>query len=220
MTIIDTDASDTATQAPPITPVSHTRRVPSKLVVWLAFAALLLVFALLAGRLLVRDAPQKSDVIVVLAGDSFDERYDRGLGLLRAGYGQHMFIDVNSEHHLFGRRMTDYAAEFLGRDTGDIRSLVSVCPFSEDSTVTESRYVASCLAPLHPHKVLLVTSDFHSVRALSVFKSRLPQYEWSVAAATDPDMFGLKWWQRREWAKTTFLEWLKVAWWNLIDRWR
>lgn len=212
--------TDTATQAPTTTSVSRTRRVPSKLVVWLAFAALLVVFGLLAARLLVRDAPQKSDVIVVLAGDSFDERYNRGMGLLRAGYGQHMFIDVNSEHHLFGRRMTDYAAEFLDRDTGDMRPFVSVCPFAEDSTVTESRYVAACLGPMQAHKVLLVTSDFHSARALSVFKHRLPQYEWSVAAATDPDMFGIKWWQRREWAKTTLLEWLKVAWWNVIDRWR
>lgn len=221
MTTLDLDAgTDTTTQSSPTTPVSRTRRVPSKLVVWLAFAALLTVFGLLAARLLVRDAPQKSDVIVVLAGDSFGERYNHGMELLRAGYGRHMFIDVNSEHHLFGRRMIDYAAEFLERDTGDMRSFVSVCPFAEDSTVTESRYVSACLAPLHPHKVLLVTSDFHSARALSVFKNRLPQYEWSVAAARDPDMFGIKWWQRREWAKTTLLEWLKVMWWNVIDRWR
>lgn len=221
MQTLDIDrGTDKTTQAPPITSVSRTRRVPSKLVVWLAFAALLVVFALLAGRLLVRDAPQKSDVIVVLAGDSFDERYNRGMGLLRAGYAQHMFIDVHSDRHYFGRRDTEYAAEFLDRDAGDMRSFVSVCAFAEDSTVSESKYVAACLAPLHPRKVLLATSDFHTARALSVFKHRLPQYEWSVAAATDPDMFGIKWWQRREWAKTTLLEWLKVAWWNVIDRWR
>jgi hypothetical protein len=178
------------------------------------------LFALLAGRVLVRDDPQKSDVIVVLAGDSFDERYGLGMQLLRAGYGKHMFIDINSEHHYFGRREAEYAAEYLDRDTGDMRSFVSVCPFAEDSTVSESRYVATCLEPLHPHKVLLVTSDFHTARALSVFRHRLPQYEWSIAAAKDPDMFGVKWWQRREWAKTTLLEWLKVTWWNLVDRWR
>lgn len=216
---VETD-SDSTTDVPRGTTTVRARRGPSKLLVWLAFLALIFVFAALAGRLLVRDNPQKSDVIVVLAGDSFDERYNLGMKLLRSGYATHMFIDVNSEHHYFGRRETDYAAEFLERDTGDMKPFVSVCPFAEDSTVSESRYVASCLAPLHPHKVLLVTSDFHTGRALSILRHRLPQYEWSVAAARDPDMFGIKWWQRREWAKTTLLEWLKVVWWNVVDRWR
>lgn len=200
--------------------VASRARGPSKLLIWLAFATLLLLFGLLAGRVLVRDSPQKSDVIVVLAGDSFDERYHHGMELLRAGYGQHLFIDVASDHRYFGRRPTDYAAEFLERDTGDMRPFVSVCPFAEDSTVSESKYVAACLKPLHPRKVLLVTSDFHTARSLLVFKHRLPQYEWSVAATKDPDVFGVKWWQRREWAKTTLLEWLKMGWWNVVDRWR
>jgi len=26
--------------------------------------------------------------------------------------------------------------------------------------------------------------------------------------------------RRREWAKVTFNEWLKVVWWNAVDRWR
>jgi hypothetical protein len=49
---------------------------------------------------------------------------------------------------------------------------------------------------------------------------RLPQYHWSVAAAHDDRLFGTHWWHHREWAKTTFQEWLKVIWWNAIDRWR
>jgi len=39
-------------------------------------------------------------------------------------------------------------------------------------------------------------------------------------AAKDPRLFGVRWWHRREWAKITFNEWLKVIWWNCIDRWR
>src|SRR5215475_11788438 len=107
----DTDeVSETATEDPVKTSFSHPRRRPSKLLVWLAFAALVLLFAILAGRVLVRDSPQKSDVIVVLAGDSFDERYAHGMELLRAGYGKHMFIDVHSDRHYFGRLETEHAA--------------------------------------------------------------------------------------------------------------
>jgi uncharacterized SAM-binding protein YcdF (DUF218 family) len=200
----------------------RTRRVrrPTKLLVLLAVAGLLVAFALSAGRLLVTDRPATSDAIVVLAGDSFDDRYNLGMKLLRAGYAKHMFLDVASDHHYFGRLPTEIAAEFIQRDAGDMRGFVSVCPYAEDSTVSETKYVARCLEPLHPRKVLLVTSDWHTARALSIFNKRLPQYQWSVAAARDPDMFGVNWWQRREWAKTALFEWLKVVWWNVVDRWR
>ncbi len=33
-------------------------------------------------------------------------------------------------------------------------------------------------------------------------------------------VFGTRWWHRREWAKITFNEWLKVVWWNAVDRLR
>lgn len=178
------------------------------------------MFTLFAGRLLVRDQPEKSDVIVVLAGDSQDQRYRRGMELLRAGYGRHLFLDASSDSNYFGHTPAEYAATFLRQDAGELVAQVGVCPFEEDGTLTETRYVASCLAPLHPQTVLLVTSDFHTARARSIFARSLPQYHWSVAAAQDPRIFGTRWWQHREWAKTTFQEWLKVIWWNVIDRWR
>jgi DUF218 domain len=211
---------ETATPTPGTSAGVRRVRRPAKLLALLAVAGLLLAFALTAGRLLVRDSPQKSDVIVVLAGDSFDDRYNHGMELLRAGYAKQMFLDVASDRHYFGRLQTEIATEFIQKDAGDMRGFVSVCPFAEDSTVSEAKYVAICLEPLHPRKVLLVTSDWHTARALSVFNNRLPQYEWSVAAAKDAGMFGVLWWRRREWAKTTLAEWLRVTWWNVVDRWR
>ena len=177
-------------------------------------------FALFAGRLLVRDRPERSDVIVVLAGDSQNERYHRGMELLRSGYGNHLFLDAQSDSTYFGHSPVEYADAFLKQDAGDISAKVSVCPFEEDSTLTETGFVAKCLESLHARSALLVTSDFHTRRALSVFTHRLPQYHWSVAAAHDLRVFDTRWWRQREWAKTTFLEWLKVIWWNAIDRWR
>src|ERR1051326_2590545 len=56
----------------------------------------LLLFARFAGSILVRDHPEKSNVIVVLAGDSQDERYRRGMELLRAGYARHLLLDGSS----------------------------------------------------------------------------------------------------------------------------
>jgi hypothetical protein len=170
--------------------------------------------------LLISDHPQQSDVIVVLAGDSQDQRYRRGMELLRAGYGRHLFLDASSDSSYFGHTPAEYAEAFLKQDAKEMSPQVSVCPFAEDSTLTETQYVAQCLEPLRPHKVLLVTSDWHTARARSIFVHKLPQYEWFVAAAHDSRIFGVQWWRHREWAKTTFQEWLKVCWWNVVDRWR
>ncbi len=197
------------------------RRKPSvKRVLFLVLLLAFFLFALFAGRLLVRDHPEKSDVIVVLAGDSQDQRYRRGMELLRAGYGERLFLDAASDASYFGHSPAEYADNFLKQDAGDMAAKVQVCPFEEDSTATETRYIAKCLEPFHPRHVLVVTSDWHTARARSVLRNRLPQYHWSVAAAYDPRLFGTKWWQHREWAKTTFQEWLKLIWWNVVDRWR
>lgn len=191
-----------------------------KLITYLTALTFLGVFGFFAGTMLVRDNPQKSDAIVVLDGDSVDERYERGMQLLRAGYGKHLFLDTSDETHFYGHKPTEYAANFLKEDAKEMLPYVSVCPYLDDSTVTETIYVNRCLQQLSPHKVLLVTSDWHTARALSIFRKKLPQYEWSIAAAHDIRLFGPHWWRHREWAKTTLHEWVKMVWWNLIDRWR
>jgi len=212
----------TQTQSTPALAVTKTRSLPwrsKKLLLPLALL-FILIFASFAGRMLVSDHPERSDVIVVLAGDSQDARYRRGMELLRAGYGKHLFLDASSDSSYFGHTPAEYAEAFLKQDAKAMAAQVSVCPFEEDSTLTETRFVARCLEPLHPASVLLVTSDWHTARAHSVFTHRLPQYHWSAAAAQDDRLFGATWWRHREWAKTTFQEWLKVIWWNTIDRWR
>jgi hypothetical protein len=191
-----------------------------KLLVPLLLLIVFILFASFAGRMLMSDHPERSDVIVVLAGDSQDARYRRGMELLRAGYGKHLFLDASSDSSYFGHTPAEYAEAFLKQDAKEMAAQVSVCPFEEDSTLTETRFVARCLEPLHPASVLLVTSDWHTARSHSIFVHRLPQYHWSAAAAQDDRLFGATWWRHREWAKTTFQEWLKVIWWNTIDRWR
>jgi uncharacterized SAM-binding protein YcdF (DUF218 family) len=212
-----------STEIQPVLASPNTRRSlwrSTKLRVLLGLFIAFILFAGFAGRMLVNDHPQKSDVIVVLAGDSQDARYRHGMELLRAGYGKHLLLDASSDSSYYGRTPAEYADAFLKQDAKDMAGQVSVCPFEDDSTDTETKYVARCLAPLHPASVLLVTSDWHTARAGSIFARRLPQYHWSAAAAHDDRIFGLNWWRHREWAKTTFQEWLKVIWWNAIDRWR
>ncbi len=173
-----------------------------------------------SGRILVIDQPKKSDAIVVLAGDSGDDRYWRGRELLRAGYGRSLLLDASEDYSIYGRKPADLAAHFIEDTIGDARGHIVVCPIAQDSTLTETIYVRRCLEQQNARSVLLVTSDYHTRRAYSIFSHRLPEYRWSVAAARDDYTFGEKWWRKREWAKTALAEYARLLWWELVDRWR
>src|SRR2546428_12240765 len=69
-------------------------------------------------------------------------------------------------------------------------------------------------------KCVAVTSDYHTRRAVVIFRHEIPRLNFSVAAAHAPREFGVNWWQHREWAKTNFNEWMKLVWWEAVDRWR
>jgi uncharacterized SAM-binding protein YcdF (DUF218 family) len=182
----------------------------------LVLLILALLFASQAARFLVVDSPQKSDVIVVLAGETI-VRPERGLELLRQGMAQRLFFDAETGR-IFNSHLTDIAQKFIQEQPD--ASQLAVCGVESHSTLAETADVERCIAPLHPHRVLLVTSDYHTRRAVSIFSHRLPQYQWSIAAAHNPAQFGNAWWTDREWAKVTFDEWSKLIWWEAVDRWR
>ena len=192
-----------------------------RLIVGAIIAAGTILLMVQSGAYLVVDHPEKSDAIIVLAGDRNDTRYWRGIDLLRAGYGRQMILDASTER-VYGRTYAEYAADFVARTSGELAPQISVCTVKYDSTVLETADVAGCLARLQPlpHTALLITSDFHTRRALSIFGKRLPQYHWSVAAAHDDSFFGQPWWKKREWAKINITEWQKLLWWELWERWR
>ena len=176
-----------------------------------------LVLATQAARWLVVDAPLPSDVIVVLAGET-SVRPAHAMELLRQGLAPRVFLDVQSNDVLYNQPLTELA-EGYARSLPE-KDLIAVCPITGFSTYAESDDVNRCLQPLGVHRVLIVTSASHSGRALRIFRQRLPQYQFSAAAAQDPSHFGIHWWTNREWAKTTLDEWIKLIWWACVDRWR
>jgi hypothetical protein len=187
----------------------------------LVFLILILIFVLAfvnqAARLLVVNEPKKSDCIVALAGEA-SLRPARALELLRQGVAPRAFLDAEARTVLYDQRLTDIAQKYINSLPEADR--VSVCPIAGFSTFEEADDVKRCLQPLQVHRVLVVTSEFHTRRALLIFRHRLPQYQISVAAAHAPGSFGDNWWTNREWAKSTFDEWSKIVWFEAVDRWR
>src|SRR5882757_7873784 len=183
----------------------------------LVLLVVLVVLASQAGRFLVVDAPQPSDAIVVLAGET-SVRPAHAVDLLRQGMAARVFLDVDARDTLYNQPLTELAERY--RSSLPEKERIAVCPITSFSTFAETDDVSHCLQPLGVHRVLIVTSASHTGRALRIFRQRLPQFQFSAAAAQDSTHFGSAWWTNREWAKTTFDEWLKLVWFEIVDRWR
>lgn len=188
---------------------------------WIRVLIVLIVIGLLLGRhaarFLVIDNRQKSDAIVVLAGET-SVRPALGVELLRQQVGMRLFLDAEAAEQIFDQPLTEIAQHYI--NSLPEAKQISVCSIVGLSTAAETVDVARCIGSMTPRRVLIVTSDYHSRRALMIFSHRLPQYQWSIAAAHNPAAFGDAWWTHREWAKTTFDEWTKLVWWEAVDRWR
>jgi hypothetical protein len=179
--------------------------------------AILLVFAARAGRLLVVDAPQPSDVILVLAGET-DHRPARAVQLLQQGYARSVVIDVPAEARVFGSTELQLAEKYV--QSLPQASAIRICPIEGLSTRDESHDAAKCLAREEARRVLIVTSEFHTRRALSIYRHEIPGYTFSVAMAREDTEFGTRWWTHREWAKTCLGEWERLIWWDALERWK
>lgn len=177
----------------------------------------LIALASQAARVLWVDDPQKSDAIVVLGGETMG-RTSRGLELMRQGMAPRMWIDVVGREQVFDQSVVQIAKNYAAALPEADR--VQICALNGLSTAAETTDVKGCLQSSDIHRVLLVTSGFHTRRALTIFRHSLPQYQFSVAAVHDPTQYGTAWWTNREWAKATFDEWTKFAWWEAVDRWR
>ena len=173
------------------------------------------------GKFLIVNNPEKSDAIVVLGGDAADQRFRRGMELLQAGYARHMFVDA-STGTTYGHSYVDLAKDYISHTAGANASQVSVCGINGDSTKFEAQQVDACLQTMQPppKSVIIATDDYHTRRALSIFRTELPQYQWTAAATKIDFLFGTPWWRNREWAKTYLTEWQKLIWWELVDRWQ
>src|ERR1035437_5198258 len=84
-------------------------------------AVLILIGVLLLfqpGDYLIVNNPEKSDAIVMLAGDQVDLRYWRALEQLRGGYRHHLLVDTGTGR-VYGQSYSDLATGFIARTAGE-----------------------------------------------------------------------------------------------------
>jgi len=185
------------------------------LVVLVIVVVLLLFLLSRAGSFLVVDDPQPSDVIVVLEGSGDTPGYTRALSLQSEGYAGRVLLDAAVSRGIFGRSEAELAKDYLERSG---QRSTEICPTVGGSLFAEPADVQRCLQRIGARSAVLVTGDFETRRTLSIFRKRLPQYRWSVAAASTPYHFAEAYWKHRGWAKTVLEEWEQFLWWKLVDQ--
>lgn len=195
-------------------------RAPGTWLIAIVVVLASVVLLFFAGRALVVDDARPSDVAIVLVGGFSDVRLQRGLDLLQKGFTRELILDGSSQI-LLGRKYFEYAQDYVQTLPPGVREHVHVCSFAGDSTKVELRGIWPCVKAIDPKvsKVVVVTSQYHTRRALSIAKRLFPQYAWTASAAPDPE-FGVDWWHQREWAKICITEWEKLLWWESLEKWR
>jgi uncharacterized SAM-binding protein YcdF (DUF218 family) len=185
----------------------------------LAIVGAAIAFAPNAGRLLVVRDVRHADAILVLEGET-DRRPALGLELMRQGYAPRVLLDASTDARLYHWTRAEIAQQYIRTLPPTVAGSVSVCGISALSTMDEAMQARRCLDAVDARRLLLVTSEYHTRRALSVFRHTFPGRSIGVAGALEPDQFGVRWWRHRQWAKVTLAEWTRLVWWQCVDRWR
>ena len=154
------------------------------------------------------DAPAKADVALVLAGDYSGNRVIRAGELIRAGLVPYAFVSGPSG--MYGTYECDFAIRFAAH-AGYPETYFMHLEHNARSTVEEAAATIGALRKAGAHSVLLVTSDFHTRRAGSVFRHAAPDLEFIVAAAPTLDFSADGWWHSREGRKVALYEWMKTV---------
>lgn len=207
-------------------------RCRRNLCIGLLLLVLVAVFLYNAGRLLVvKDAPQEAELIVVLMGSGPD-RMLGAVDLYKQGYADHILMVENCQS---GFELLEPRGVELPRDAevaamaavqlGVPEEALVILPGDACSTQDEALIVAQYVQENAQIKtVLLVTSSYHSLRSAQIFRWALGRSGTGsrvLSCPTPYDNFEAeKWWRSREHAKSVMLEYAKLINFYLVDRWR
>jgi uncharacterized SAM-binding protein YcdF (DUF218 family) len=163
--------------------------------------------ALLGSALVEDDGVHPAEAIVVLAGDQTGNRIRKAAQLAQAGYAP--IILVSGPRALVGHE-SDMAIQYA-ENLGFSRTLFEAVPHNQTSTRAETAFIGKYLRRRGIHRILLVTSSYHTRRAAYLMRLQDPRLQVDVVAAPDPDFTPDGWWKSREGQKTFLLECAKTV---------
>lgn len=149
-------------------------------------------FRLHAGEFLVcADIPEPADLILVIGGDFYGPRVLKGADLAIQGFAPMVLVSGPPYQH--GRSEAEFGIDFLVVK-GYPRQLFQAFGHHARSTVAEAIAVGAELRRREVHRVILVTSSYHSRRADIVFRLFCPGIHFISVPAPDPHYDPQHWW--------------------------
>ncbi|MBZ5674711.1 MAG: YdcF family protein [Acidobacteriia bacterium] len=161
----------------------------------------------LGSYLIQADPPEKADIALVLAGDGEGNRILKAAQLARRGYVSKVLVSGPSG--VYGQYECDLAIPFAVKSGYPASYFLH---FENDalSTKEEAHDAIVRLRQMGAHKVLLVTSDYHTRRAGKIYRTAAPDLKFVVVAAPDKYFTSNGWWHNRQGEKIAFNEWTKT----------
>jgi len=153
------------------------------------------------------DAPFHADVIVTLAGDPYGHRILKAAELVKSGFAPKVL--VSGPGGFYDLHECDLAIPFVLRRGYPAEWFIPV-PHNAHSTQQEGLALLPELTKLHAHRVIVVTTDYHTARARRVLSADWPGIEIRMVAAPDEFFTAHGWWHNREGRKIFLLEWTKT----------
>jgi uncharacterized SAM-binding protein YcdF (DUF218 family) len=175
-----------------------------------------------ADWLSVADRPQKSDAILVLAGNY--GRPFQAADLYREGLARKIYVSVPAREDQ--HRLLDEAGIAFPREEAVVREVLltqgvpagAIGFFGKDSvsTAAEAQAARALFARGAP-KLLIVTSPYHLRRTRITFTDALPGADIRVIA-TSYDPLPQAWWRNQSAARNVLLELAKITFYRLGGR--
>lgn len=169
----------------------------------------ILLLTFLVDYIVVTNNPQKSDAIVVLGGDPDGSRLKTGLRLYEQNFAQKVL--------LIGTQKKEWVA-IRNRycQSCDIETDYMVILEGSVDTRTDAKIALNYCRANNYHRVIVVTSPYHTRRAQLVFndifeKSRIDVVVVPSKLHEKPD----HWWRNRLILETVWLEFGKILYWEL-----
>ena len=170
--------------------------------------------AWIAGHLVVSDGLEPADAVIPLRGSPIQERtrMDEAVHVVERRYAPVLLVSVDSEPY-YSQPVRGLVEGYLKKKKFPGEKL-RFCENGADNTGEEAQFLLACLQELGATDAIVVTSEFHTRRARSIFRRVFAGSGISVRVhpAYDSAYWDPHWWRRRRWAKTFFIEAMALAW--------
>jgi uncharacterized SAM-binding protein YcdF (DUF218 family) len=176
------------------------------LVALLVFVFHVQILEAMGAALVKNDPPEKADVVVALAGDDDGYRVLTAGQLVKDGWAPYALI--SGTPYLLSNHAEMTIAYAVAH--GYPRSYFHPFERAMVATRDETKDIARFLKAQGIHKILLVTSNYHTRRATLLMHRADPALHIRTIAAPDKYFAVDSWWKTRGGQRTFVLEWAKT----------